>query len=574
MESHKKTIAMVGMLLIVGVFLISFASAQFWVCFGKGEVTNYCGDYKSPESCSHDPFCQKCMQFYDPVENCYIHTFWNRCNENPLDCSYFVDGNVTYDLSPPEFNLTSPSEGQLFTDRNVLVEFYLSEEAHVYYTILNDDSPREVRICYGCDPSSGGFPSFSNERIFDDGLNEVMFRATDLVDNSVTFNVSFFVDSKEPIIKDTEPGFEDYASGEFQVEFNEENPTELKLLINYSGGVDPYYVNLGTECQEDRYGTLCTTDINMNKYNGQDVLYHFELTDIVGGMDTSEPELVKIDSTFPVIHSIEEIRDRRYLYFRLNYTEENLESIEYIDLLDPRARPKDLCRNPVDGTCYGRVSLRDGHHDIQFTVMDEAGNAVSEVRSIFLDTVVPRIYKTSPRRGFGDGTFTVQFRELNPDRLTLYYGNDSHNLDLINDCTLYRGKMDCETYVSLNAYDGMEIEYYFELEDIVGNVGSSRIYEIDVDTTFPVVNNPNDFYEINGRYAEFSIDITEENLDWVKYVDNNDPRGIQRSLCTRLYDGLCERKTSFARGNYSLSIQVMDEAGNAIALPAEFEVNY
>ena len=575
MES-KKTLAITALALILGVFLISFASAEFWVCFGEGEVRDYCDNqfgvpYKPSKTCSTE-LCLFCASVYNPVENCYIHGVWNTCLNSPPDCSETAQ-NVTYDGTPPEFNLSSPSEGELFTDRNVLVEFFLSEESHVYYTILNDEPVRETRICYECGPSYGKFPAFSDERIFDDGLKEVMFRATDLVGNDAYRNVSFFVDSKNPVIKDISPDNGKYSSGEFMVWFNEQNPVELKLFVNYAGGVDEYLVNLGTECAPDRYDTLCTTDINMNKYNGQDIAYHFEIEDIVGNRDISGEEIVKVDSTIPVIRSIREVRDRRYIYFELNYTEENLENIEYVDLLDSRARPKDLCRYPENGVCYGKVTLRNGPHDIQFTVMDEAGNVASEVRSVFLDTVAPRIYKTYPkRRAFADGTFEVQFKELNPARLTLHYGSDSVDLNLINDCYMERGKTYCETDVSLNTYDGMEIEYYFELEDVVGNIGVSRAYEVKVDTTSPVVNNPNDFYEVVGRYVYFSLDITEENLDEVFYVDY---RGYDKMICSRLYDGLCEKKISFREGNYSFTVQVTDEAGNSIGIPTgNFEINY
>ncbi len=570
MES-KKTFAIIALTLLVGIFLISFASAEFWACFGKGEVRDYCNNYKPSITCTHD-LCEVCMSVYDPIEDCYISGNYLACQYIPKDCS--TNENVTYDLTPPEFTLTSPTEGQLFTDRNVLIEFFLNEKATVSYTVLSDDRQRELRLCYECDASTGIIPSYSDERIFSDGQNDVMFKAVDLVGNPITHNVSFFVDSNEPRIRDTEPNSGEYASGAFSIEFNEDNPVELKLRINYTGGVDEYLINLETQCQPDRYDTLCTTDINMDKYNGEDVWYGFELTDIVGNKAFSDEEMVKVDSTFPVIHDIQRINDRRYIYFNLTFTEENLESITYVDLNDERSRPRDLCRNPENGFCYGRVSLRDGDYDLQFTVLDEAGNAVSQVRNIFIDTKSPRIYKTEPRRGFADGNFQVQFREDNPARVTLHYGDDSHNLDLINDCYEERSKVYCSTYVNLNKYDGEEIEYYFEIEDVVGQIDESRKSQVDVDTTFPILNNANDFYEIDGRYVRFWFDITEENFDSVVYVDNNDPRGYERRLCTRLYDGYCERRASFREGNYELTIKIMDEAGNTIGLPAEFQINY
>ena len=50
--------------------------------------------------------------------------------------------------------------------------------------------------------------------------------------------------------------------------------------------------------------------------------------------------------------------------------------------------------------------------------------------------------------------------------------------------------------MDLEDYDGQVIDYTFELEDIAGNIGvQRRPVSLEVDTTFPVLNNPESFWE-------------------------------------------------------------------------------
>lgn len=122
------------------------------------------------------------------------------------------------------------------------------------------------------------------------------------------------------------------------------------------------------------------------------------------------------------------------------------------------------------------------------------------------------------------------------------------------------------------------MEYYFEVEDIAGNTYASRPIELDVDTEPPVINNPDGFWtQGEGRYARyisFSLEITEANLYRATYSYNYNERNYERTLCTRLTNGVCVKKQSFARGDYDLSIQIYDKAGHSIAIPASFDIDY
>ena len=137
----------------------------------------------------------------------------------------------------------------------------------------------------------------------------------------------------------------------------------------------------------------------------------------------------------------------------------------------------------------------------------------------------------------------------------------------------------CTTDVELEAYDGEEISYYFELEDKVSNIAIGKNYFLTVDTTDPVLNNPGNFWsQGTGRYSRyiyFNFSITEENFETINYIDYAEgSRARWKKVCNRLdSDGICEAKKAFRRGHHMLDIQITDKAGNAVSTErVEFDV--
>ena len=107
----------------------------------------------------------------------------------------------------------------------------------------------------------------------------------------------------------------------------------------------------------------------------------------------------------------------------------------------------------------------------------------------------------------------------------------------------------------------------------------SKTNDLEVDTTFPVLNNPGSFWmqgnasEGDDKYIFFNFSITEKNFDEVLYIDYSDSMPRWKRLCSNLdkenkedIAGICERKKSFKKEEYhSVDIQIVDEAGNAIS---------
>ena len=176
--------------------------------------------------------------------------------------------------------------------------------------------------------------------------------------------------------------------------------------------------------------------------------------------------------------------------------------------------------------------------------------------------------------GFADGDFEVQFKEENTISLVLHYKDETHNVNLANECHTEKGKTYCNSFVDLEEFDGQEINYWYTLTDIAGNIDESKERSLSVDTTVPVINNPNSFWSQNGKYIYFNISVTEDNFEEVSY-SYVDSHGIvkEKRLCSMLKDGMCTIKKTFTTGHYDLTINVLDEAGNSIGVPVSFDVD-
>jgi len=290
----------------------------------------------------------------------------------------------------------------------------------------------------------------------------------------------------------------------------------------------------------------------------------------VGGetsIDSEPPELTLI-SPSPLNDSLFTSRSIS-LIFTLNEKAD----VYYYDNINGRGRWVRICYD-----CYDynkRRSFREGYNDITFQSVDVVGNEAFTSVSFFIDSKKPRMGKTEPRRGFVASEFYVEFREENPKSLVLNYGNNlagfrEQEVDLGSCYEPRRDRSACDVEVDLSDYDGQTVEYWYVLEDIVGNIAESRHNFIQVDETSPVIDYID--YTIKRRSVTFNIGVTEENLGFVEYIDNTASRPRWRRLCSRLRDGVCVARKSFSTGSHLLSIQVTDKAGNAVGESFSFTI--
>ena len=261
----------------------------------------------------------------------------------------------------------------------------------------------------------------------------------------------------------------------------------------------------------------------------------------------------------------------RSIQFNLT-TDMDVDELSYIDFSDSKPREIRLCIN-CNQSGYSRrlvKSFNDGYHNLSF-IARQNNTIITKNISFLVDTIKPRIVRTSPTRGFSNGVFNVEFREDNPRELILYYGNSvlrSKNISINQDCVLDRTTYKCQVSTNLSEFNGQQISYWFSLKDIAGNQDTSRVNELDVDLTPPILNNPNSFWTqgtgVYRRYIYFNFNITEPNFDEVDYIDWDARTPRQTRLCSNMRNGVCSTRKSFSSGSHNLTITILDDAGNSI----------
>ncbi len=552
----KEVTITLGILLVLTS--MTFVSSYKLLCLGYGE--QYPGP--SGKTCWSD-ICQVCVN-----DAMTYHVNPQYCKQ--ITACELLNGTAV-DADPPSLTINSPVQDEVYDSRSVLFDVESDEPCSLYYIDNINGRGRWKRVCSKC-------RDYSRNRRFDEGLNNITIKCEDVHGNAAEAQKQFRVDSKEPRIRSMTD--EEFASGFFKIEHDEQNPVEIWGNYGNTGtGWRAAKFNL-QDCYEERNDIVCGIDINLGDYDEQEIQFWFNITDIAGNSDKTKVQEAKVDNTPPVINDLQIEKNKRRVTFMLDIAEKNFDEVTYAYMDDRgRIRTGSLCRRINFGICEDSINFKDGFNNVTVIVKDQAGNQAQESVSFYIDSKGPKITSTKPRRGFASGTFSVEFIEENPVLLVLHYGNLSdmktRSLNLGN-CQYDRNKQKCETDVNLGAYHGQEIEYYFTIEDFAGNTEESKHTELEVDTAFPVLNNLGDFWSKGqGRYVEyiyFNLSITEENLDEVEYYDNSDSRPKWRRLCSRLEDERCVEKERFDEGHHSVDVQITDEAGNSIAERIEFSI--
>jgi len=374
----KKILITTIFAILLVVTLSSIISAVFWACFEYGQVRNYCEDYRPPETCNVHNGCQLCMSDESSeVENCYVSAPLSSCYYGASgDCSTSSgNGTFEFDLTPPVLTIHSPKAGAVYSSKALILDLATNEEADIYFTDLITGRGRWTPICTSCS-------SHEKLRSFPEGVNNLQFRATDSVGNKGYKNISFTIDSTNPKILKTEPK-SGFTNGEFLIEFKEDNHASLSIKYgNNALGFKTQEVNINNNCQfnENNGKHYCDDHIDLSSYNGNEILYWVNLTDIAGNVGTSrKANVVAVDTTLPAITNLVYPIVGKYANLKFNVAETNFEEATY-SYTDTTGKLRDgtLCSRLKAGVCEKRLTFKTGHYNLSIQVTDEAGNSAGQ----------------------------------------------------------------------------------------------------------------------------------------------------------------------------------------------------
>ena len=92
-----------------------------------------------------------------------------------------------------------------------------------------------------------------------------------------------------------------------------------------------------------------------------------------------------------------------------------------------------MCTNcdSYDKTLY----LSEGPHQLEVKATDKAGNSVSEIVNLEIDSKKPRIIKTTPyTNGYTNGSFLVKYTETDITTVKFFYGPNAENEFILIGC--------------------------------------------------------------------------------------------------------------------------------------------
>jgi len=271
---------------------------------------------------------------------------------------------------------------------------------------------------------------------------------------------------------------------------------------------------------------------------------------------------------FQINSPMDEIYEDKKIVFNISASEE-LDLIEYKELNDGNSKWKKICSDCEEyGYSHKRTKIfSDGEHNLSIRATDYYSQVKEENISIFIDSTAPKISKNLPKKNAvtNGSDFYIKFKEENPINLTLYF-NGTYDVDLENECDFDGRYYECDFDVNLINHDGEEIEYWFNLTDVAGNFDESKLTNVKVDTTSPILNNESYWVRGTGlywNYVYFTFNVTEENFDEISYSYLDSKGNLkERKLCSKLKNGICETRKKIYVGQ-EIGIKILDDAGNS-----------
>lgn len=279
-------------------------------------------------------------------------------------------------VETPALSLTINSpENETYGQKRVPINVSLNGTVKILeYIDYRDSNPKFKTLCKDCNES--GFLG-NKTRTFDEGQNIFGVRATDYFGQINEANITFFGDSIAPKISRIEPSKGKFTNGsDFFIRYTEENVAEVLLSFNP-------VIDITSECNDGGKNQECSFEVNLTGYDGQEIEYLVNITDISGKKASSKLTKVNVDTTKPVVNYFNYSIDKKNVNFIFNVTEVNFDEISYFDWDSNKPVEKKLCSNLKNQVCEKKVSFKEGNHNLSMVVKDKAGNLMNVESVIF-----------------------------------------------------------------------------------------------------------------------------------------------------------------------------------------------
>lgn|SRR3989344_3928250 len=371
----KNTMKKYAIIIFLSLILLPLASAEFLACFTKDQIIDYCNPKTQDRTCENNYGCTFCMKSYNSTKECYSQGNYNHCNHIPQKCTV-VNGSTEFDFSPPNLTITSPLNGLVYNEKSILLNLSINELSNIYYTDLTKNIFWKT-LCKNC-------VHFINKKSFNEGKNKIMFKLEDLNNNLVYYNLSFTIDTKKPRILSVIPR-SGFSSGDFKIQFMEENPLLLSIEYGTEQEKRLFNVNLNNSCLLIKGKYLCNVNLNLSEFNGKNIYYKLNLTDIAFNTIATNPTHFDVDTMPPRISSLTYTILNKILDLNITIDEPNLKEVNYINQNSSIKIKRRLCSSLKNGLCAKKILLQKGGiNTIQLILRDKAGNVLIKDMSVIV----------------------------------------------------------------------------------------------------------------------------------------------------------------------------------------------
>lgn len=482
-----------------------------------------------------------------------IEYYFTIYDASASDSSGVNEVTINTELAEYPFQILSPHNGEAYpkTSQILSINAFFTAQS-ISYSI---DGIKYNIICTNCN-------SATKSLSLRDGMNTVRVKVTDQGGSEYSQSITFEIDSKPPKIRKTYPKDKSYSNGEFSVEYDEEDLYSMKLYYWGPGQASSENIAAVSGCNSGR-AMKCSINADVNGYHGKTISYYFEAKDSANTVKSKT-----VNTTIDVVKPA--ISLRMPLTNSINTLSNVLIGIGMdapvatLEMFDNSGKVRKLC-----GGCsaYERsIGFKEGRHDVRFVATDYAGNTDEEEVMFYVDSKMPVISSITPS-GYTSGKFVLKYSEDNIEAVKLYYKRSTdgqYASATFTSCPSGANKA-CTLNADLGSYNGQKIDYYAAIEDIAGNIASSKVIAgVMADTSAPVltINNP-----ISNSYVTtVPLDIRTNELVYLESIDN----GNFVTFCTSCIQYVKTR--TYTKGPHTVVIRATDKAGNVAETTKSFNI--